>query len=182
MEEGAILDMNDAAIAEPKVQDRTEGFVAHQAHRMVHVDDDGRFKVTRSEIRTAAASRHLDGLGYSVRRGRAQDKVRIEMPRCARCRSWGSGWIAVLAVVTIVAGIAGTLIQSFGFPTAAAPAWLKVHHHGVGNVGTVIGLVLGFVAVLWGMARERKRSGRQSANTYPPVVSLRQLGWSFISD
>ena len=133
-------------------------------------------------VMKAAASRHLDGLGYPVRRGRAQDKVRIEMPRCAGCRSWVSGWIAVLAVVTVVAGIAGTLIQSFGFPTAAAPAWLKVHHHGIVNVGTVIGLVLGFVAVLWGMARERKRSGRQSANTYPPVVSLRQLGWSFISD
>jgi hypothetical protein len=133
-------------------------------------------------VMTALSSRHLDGLGYPVQRGRAQDKVRIEVPRCAGCRSWVIGWIAVLAVVTVVAGIAGTLLQSFGFPTAAAPAWLKVYHHGIGNVGTVIGLVLGFVAVLWGMARERKRSGRQSANTYPPVVSLRQLGWSFISD
>jgi hypothetical protein len=133
-------------------------------------------------VMKAASSRHLDGLCYPVQRGRAQDKVRIEMPRCGDCRSWVSGWIAVLAIVTVVAGIAGTLIQSFVFPEAAAPSWLKVHYHGIGNVGTVIGIVLGFVAALLGMAWERKRSGRQSANTYPPVVSLRQLGWSFISD
>ena len=63
-----------------------------------------------------------------------------------------------------------------------APSWLRVYHRGIGNVGTGIGLVLGFVAALLGMAWERKRSGRQSANTYPPIVSLRQLGWSFISD
>jgi len=133
-------------------------------------------------VMTALSSRQLDGLGYPVQRGRRQDKVRIEMPRCASCRSWVSGWIAVLAIVTVMAGIAGTLIQSFVFPAAAAPSWLKVHHHGIGNVGTGIGLVFGFIAALLGMAWERKRSGRQSANTYPPVVSLRQLGWSFISD
>lgn len=133
-------------------------------------------------VMKAASSRQLDGLGYPVQRGRRQDKVRIEMPRCASCRSWVSGWIAVLAIVAVVAAIAGTLVQSFVFPAAVAPAWLKVHHHGIGNVGTGIGLVLGFIAALLGMAWERKRSGRQSANTYPPVVSLRQLGWSFLSD
>ena len=116
----------------------------------------------------AASSRQLDGLGYPVQRGRRQDKVRIEMP--------------VLAIVAVVAAIAGTLIQSFVFPAAAAPSWLKIHHDGIGNVGTGIGLVLGFIAALLGMEWERRRSGRQSANTYPPVVSLRQLGWSFLSD
>jgi amino acid transporter len=130
----------------------------------------------------AASSRQLDGLGYPVQRGRRLDKVRIEMPRCGSCRSWVSGWIAVLAVVVVMAGIAGTLVQSFVFPAAVAPAWLKVHHHGIGNVGTGIGLILGFIVALLGMAWERKRSGRQSANTYPPVVSLRRLGWSFLSD
>lgn len=128
-------------------------------------------------VMTAASSRHLDGLGYPVQRGRTQDKVRIEMPRCGSCRSWVGVWIAVLAIA-----IAGTIIQSFAFPEVAAPAWLKIYHHGIGNVGTGIGLVLGFVAALSGMAWERKRSGRQSANTYPPIVSLRQLSWSFISD
>ena len=133
-------------------------------------------------VMTAASSRHLDGLGYPVQRGRTQDKVRIEMPRCGSCRSWVGVWIAVLAIVTLAAAIAGTIIQSFAFPEVAAPAWLKIYHHGIGNVGTGIGLVLGFVAALSGMAWERKRSGRQSANTYPPIVSLRQLSWSFISD
>jgi hypothetical protein len=104
------------------------------------------------------------------------------MPRCASCRSWVGGWIAVLAIVAVGAGIAGTLIQSFVFPEAAAPSWLEVQHHGIGNVGTGIGLAVGFLAALLGMAWERKRSGRQSANTYPPVVSLRHLGWSFMSD
>jgi len=131
---------------------------------------------------TAPSSKALDGLGYPVQRARTQDKVRIEMPRCTGCRSWAGNWIAVVAIVTVAAGIAGTIIQSFVFPEVAAPTWLKVYHHGIGNVGTGVGLVLGFMAALWGMARERKRSGRQSANTYPPVVSLRQLGWSFISD
>ena len=133
-------------------------------------------------VMTAASSRHLEGLGYPVQRGRTQDKVRIEMPRCASCRSWVGGWIAVVAIVTVAGGIAGTLVQSFVFPEAAAPSWLKVDHHGIGNVGTGIGLVFGFVAALLRMARERKQSGRQSANTYPPVVSLRHLGWSFLSD
>jgi hypothetical protein len=133
-------------------------------------------------VMKAASSRQLDGFGYPVKRGRRQDKVRVEMPRCASCRSWVSGWIAVLAIVTVAGGIGGTLIQSFIFPEAAAPSWLKGYHHGIGNVGTGVGLVLGFLAALLGMARERKQSGRQSANTYPPVVSLRHLGWSFLSD
>lgn len=92
------------------------------------------------------------------------------------------GWIAVVAIVTLATAIAGTIIQSFVFPEAAASSWLRIYHHGIGNVGTGIGLVLGFVAALLAMAWERKRSGRQSANTYPPIVSLRELGWSFISD
>jgi len=77
-------------------------------------------------VMKAASSRQLDGLGYPVQRGRRLDKVRIEMPRCGSCRSWVSGWIAVLAVVVVMAGIAGTLVQSFVFPAAVAPAWLKV--------------------------------------------------------
>lgn len=103
------------------------------------------------------------------------------MPRCAGCRSWVGNWIAVLAIVTVAAGIAGTIIQSLAFADVAAPSWIKTHHDGLGNVGTGVGLVLGFVATLCAMAWERKRSRRQSANTYPPIVSLRHLGWSFIS-
>jgi amino acid transporter len=130
----------------------------------------------------ASSAQCLDAMGYPVQRGRGQDKVRIEMPRCASCRSWISGWIAVLAVVTIAAGIAGTIMQSFFFAGVAPPAGLKVYHEGIGNTGTGVGVVLGFVVAILAMAWERKRSGRKSANTYPPVVSLRQLGWSFISD
>ena len=130
----------------------------------------------------ASSAQRLDALGYQVQRSSGQDKVRIEMPRCAGCRSWVGNWIAVLATVTVAAGIAGTLIQSFIFSDLAAPSGLKVDHQGFGNIGTGIGLVLGFVVVLLAMARERKRSGRQSANSYPPVVSLRQVGWSFASD
>jgi hypothetical protein len=32
------------------------------------------------------------------------------------------------------------------------------------------------------MAWERKQSGRQSANTYPPIANLRHIGWSSTSD
>jgi hypothetical protein len=124
----------------------------------------------------------LDGLGYPVQRGKGRDKVRIEMPRCANCRSWTTGWIAVVAIVTLAAAIAGTFIQSAFFADAAAPPWLNVYHEGVGNLGTGIGLLLGFVVALLAMAWERKRFGWRSANTYPPVVSLRKLGWNFISD
>jgi hypothetical protein len=130
----------------------------------------------------APSARRLDGLGYPVQRGNGQDRVRIEMPRCAGCRSWGSGWIAVVAVVTVAASIVGTVVQSVFFSEVVPPPWLKVYHQGIGNLGTGIGLVVGFIAALLAMAWERKRSGRQSANTYPPVVSLRKLGWSFISD
>jgi hypothetical protein len=132
-------------------------------------------------VMSARSSRNLDALGYSVQRNGTQDKVRIEVPRCGACRSWVGGWVAVLATVAVAAGIAGTIIEGFAFPDVAAPSWLKVHHQGIGNVGTVIGFVLGFTVALLGMAWERKRSGRQSANNYPPVVSLRKLGWSFTS-
>ena len=116
---------------------------------------------------TAASSRHLDGLGYPVQRGRTQDKVRIEMPRCGSCRSWVGVWIAVLAIVTLAAAIAGTIIQSFAFPEVAAPAWLKIYHHGIGNVGTGIGLVLGFVAALW--ERHGNANGR-AGNRPTPIL------------
>jgi hypothetical protein len=130
----------------------------------------------------ASSSSCLDSLGYPVRRRCGRDEVRIEMPRCASCRSWTTGWIAAAFVVTAAASIAGTLVQSVFFFDVSPPPWIKVFHEGIGNMGTGIGLVLGFVAALLAMARERKRSGRQSANTYPPIVSLRKLGWSFISD
>lgn len=133
-------------------------------------------------VMVASSARCLDALGYQVQRGSGQDKVRIEVPRCAGCRNWVNNWIAVLATVTVAGGIAGTLIQSFVFPDLAAPLGLKVDHHGFGNIGTGIGFALGFVVALLAMAWERKRSGRQSANSYPPVVSLRQIGWSFASD
>jgi hypothetical protein len=103
--------------------------------------------------------------------------------RCrAGCTHWVSGWIAALAIVTLTAGLAGTRIQSFLFSEVASPSSLKVDHQGIGNLGTGIGLVIGFVVALLAMAWMRKRSKRQSANSYPPVVSLRQLGWSFLSD
>jgi hypothetical protein len=130
----------------------------------------------------ASPAQQLEALGYQVQRGGGQHRVCVEIPRCAGCRNWVANWIAVLASVTVAAAIAGTLIQSFVFSDVAAPSWLKVYHHGPGNVGTGIGLVIGFVAGLLAMAWERKQSGRKSANTYPPVVSLRRLGWSFTSD
>jgi hypothetical protein len=129
----------------------------------------------------APSSRRLDASGYEVQRRRGQDTVRIEMPRCARCRSWVGNWIAVLATVTVAAGIAGTFIQSFVVSDTAIPSWLNAGHVGFGNIGG-IGLVVGFVAALSGMAWERNRSGRQSANTYPPIVNLRHIGWSSTSD
>jgi len=125
---------------------------------------------------------HLDGLGYQVQRGKRRDRVRIEMPRCARCRNWASDWIVLLIVATATAAMVGTLVQSLAYPNVMPPSWIKVYHHGVGNTGTGIGLVFGFVAALLGMTWARKRSGRRSANTYPPVVSLRDLGWSFLSE
>jgi hypothetical protein len=124
----------------------------------------------------------LDALGYPVQRGRGRDKVRVQVPRCAGCRSWVRDWIATVAVVTVLAAIAGTLIQSFFFADVSPPRGIEAYHEGIGNIGTGIGLVLGFVAAMLAMAWERRRSGRQSVNDYPPVVSLRELGWSFVSD
>ena len=130
----------------------------------------------------APSARRLDALGYEVWRRRGQDTLHIEMPRCARCRSWVGNWIAVLATVTVAAGIAGTFIQSFVFSDTTAPSWLNAGHLGIGNIGSGLGLVVGFVAALLAMAWERKRSGRQSANTYPPIVNLRHIGWRSTSD
>jgi hypothetical protein len=136
-------------------------------------------------ILNAPASSHLDGLGFSVDRGKQLDKVRVDMPRCARCRSWVNDWIVLLFVAIVGGAIAGAAVQSFILPHVEPPAWLKVGHYrrdGIGNSGAAIGLVLGCVGAILGMAWDRVRSKRRSANTYPPIVSLRQLGWSFVSD
>jgi hypothetical protein len=45
-----------------------------------------------------------------------------------------------LAIAAVAAGIAGAVVQSFVFPDAAAPSWLRIDHHGIGNIGTVVGL------------------------------------------
>ena len=66
----------------------------------------------------------------------------------------------------------------------ATSSSLKVDHHGLGNIGawTRIGRVPDFVVAPPAIAWERKRSGRQSTNNYPPDVNLRQIGWSFTAD
>jgi hypothetical protein len=130
---------------------------------------------TAKLVMNARADRCLDALGYPVQRGSQLDRVFLEMPRCRSCRDWTTDWVSALAAAAIAGGIAGAIAQAFASPTLLSRV-------GFGNGGAAIGFIVGFVCTLVAMAWARKLTGRRSANSYPPVVSLHQLGWRLLSD
>src|SRR6516164_4678967 len=95
------------------------------------------------------------------------------LPSLSRLDQWD--WIAALVTATIAGGITGAIAQAFASPSLLGRV-------GFGNGGAAIGFILGFLCTLVAMALARKLSGRRSVNSYPPVVSLQQLGWRLLSD
>jgi hypothetical protein len=90
--------------------------------------------------------------------------------------------IALVFGFAAFAAIAGTVMQAVFWPHAKAPSWLNYTHEGIGNTGTGIGSILGFVLALWGVAWRNRRQGIRSLMKYPPVMQLWQIGWRIPGD
>jgi hypothetical protein len=85
---------------------------------------------------------------------------------------------AALALAGLVVGaITGTILQSVVWPEVQAPSWLRVSHEGIGNSGTGLGVLAGFMVAVLVIAWHRKRSGFKALNQYPPVKRLKEYGW-----
>jgi hypothetical protein len=132
-------------------------------------------------VLVAGSGRGLDALGSPVERGAWQDKVRVRVPRCVRCRSRNRLSVTICFVGAAVGAIVFPILQSLLWPHIAMPVWLHTDHEGVGGTTIWIGAVAGFVVALLGVALHRRLSGFRSLNSYPPVVMLRQAGWHYPS-
>jgi hypothetical protein len=118
----------------------------------------------------------LTGAGHLVKRGERLDEVRVRVPRCADCR-FRSG---ISVVKTFVSAIAGAIV----IPVVGSRLWPDVDGLHPGNSGladgmTIIGVVLGFVVAMLGIALHRRFAGLRPLTTYPPVIRLRKEGWHF---
>lgn len=133
-------------------------------------------------VLVAPSRRVLDARGYPATRGRRLDKVRVRVPRCASCQAQSRLGIAIVLGGSAVGAIVATILQAAVWPDVAAPSWLRVSHEGIGNTGTGIGAVLGFVAGLLAAFLLRRRAGLRSLTSYPPIRMLRREGWQYPSD
>jgi hypothetical protein len=132
-------------------------------------------------VLVARPGRGLDALGSSVERGAWQDKVRVPVPRCARCRSRNQLSVMICFGAAVAGAIVFPILRSQFWPQIETPTWLSVSHEGIGGTTTWIGAVAGFVAAILGVALHRRLSGFRSLNSYPPVVMLQQVGWHYPS-
>ena len=130
-------------------------------------------------VLVAGQSRGLDALGHSVERDARLDKVRVPVPRCARCRLRNQLSVMICFGGAALGAIVFPVLLSRFWPHIETPTWLSESHEGVGGTRIWIGAVLGFVVALMGVALHRRFSGFRSLNLYPTVVMLRQAGWHY---
>jgi hypothetical protein len=111
------------------------------------------------------------------------DTVMVRVPRCAACRGRGLDGIVILFAGMIAGAIIAPVLQWLLFADVAPPAWLHVLTHRHAPVGAVsaIGLAVGALVAICGVAWRRRSLGLRSLNSYPPVVALKQAGWHFPS-
>jgi len=124
----------------------------------------------------------LSALGYSVDRGKREDKVRVRVPRCRNCRGRNRRSAMITLGGMAVGALVAPIVQSRFWPQTETSAWLQVSHEGIGGTANGIGLVVGFVAAMLGIALHRRLSGLRSLGTYPPVIFLLHAGWHYPSD
>ena len=108
-----------------------------------------------------------DSLGYPVTPGRGMDSVVVRVPRCDACRGRGDDGIVLLFVGMIAGAIAAPMMRALWFANIAS-----------GGTASVIGLVVGALLAICGVAWRRRSLGLRALNAYPPVLALRQAGWS----
>ena len=127
----------------------------------------------------ADPSREVAALGYPVERGTRRDKLRIPVPRCARCQDRNRLSIVLVLGGTALGAIVVPILQALYWPNARLPAWVHSSHEGIGNSATGIGIVAGFVIALLAVFLHRQWLGLQPINSYPPVIRLREEGWRY---
>ncbi len=127
----------------------------------------------------AASRRQLAAFGYPVTRGRGRDKVRIAVPKCARCRAHTTMSIVVVLGGALAGAIVATVVQSWAWPVLDPPTWVTTAGGSAGTPSGGVGAVLGFAAAAVGVAVYRRRAGLRSLNDYPAVVRLRRAGWQY---
>jgi hypothetical protein len=127
----------------------------------------------------ADSRRALDALGYPVKRGGQEDRMRVPVPRCANCRFRNRLSVTIVLGSAAIGAIVAQIVKSLFWPQLPAPAWLHVGDNGVGGTVTGVGLVLGFAVAVLCVALNRRLSGLRSLGTYPPVVALRRAGWHY---
>ena len=114
-----------------------------------------------------------------MKRGEWQDEVRIRVPRCSECRVRSRVAVAMTFVSAIVGAIVTPFVWSRFWPDVDALSGLHTGGSGLRGAAPGIGLVLGFVVGLLGMALQGRILGLQPLTTYPYVIRLRQQGWHF---
>jgi len=130
-----------------------------------------------SVLLVADCHRQLEAFGYPVIRGRRLDKLRLSVPRCARCQSRTQ----ISGVIVLCGAFAGAVIASVFWPHIEPPSWLHWNTEGIIGIPTAIGLVIGLVVTMIGVAKKRRALRLRSVTDYPPVNTLRQAGWDFPS-
>jgi len=129
----------------------------------------------------ASTSRALSPLGFPVTRQGWQDSVRVPIPRCRTCRTRNRG----TAVTILIATVSGALVlpalrSAFRQADGSPPWWLGCDTPD--HIMTGVGMILGFLIAVLGIAVHKRRLGLRSLNSYPPVVALRRSGWQWPGD
>jgi hypothetical protein len=128
----------------------------------------------------APAGRGLDAMGYPVTPGRRLNTVRVAVPRCIACRGRSQDAIVITFACMFAGAIIAPILQAYLWPHIELPPWLHVlnHRSSLGSA-SAIGVVIGALVAISGVALARRRRGLRALNAYPPVIALRQAGWQY---
>jgi hypothetical protein len=136
---------------------------------------------TYTLVLVASTTRAPDPLGFPVRRRWGRDEVRVSVPRCLACRARNrAAMIAAFLAAAIGAAVMPALWSHFG-PRGGPPRWWSGGED-PSHVMIGVGLVLGFVVAILGIALRRRLLRLRPYKTYPPVVALRARGWNWPND
>ena len=126
----------------------------------------------------AAHGSNFETLGYPVKPGSQNDTIVVPVPRCAACRGRAQDGIVLLFVGMIGGAILAPILH--WMLSAYIPSFSWVHvlaHRNAASSASAIGVAIGAVIAIVGVAWRRRSLGLRSLNAYPPVVALRQAGW-----
>lgn len=135
-------------------------------------------------VRLVANPGHgVEAIGYEVARRGGLDEVRVNVPRCIRCKVRTRRSNAVVPAGALAGAVVGPIFWSTFGQRFRVPAWLHFGYQSEGILGTpvALGLVIGFIVALLGVAFKNHRLHLRSVTDYPAVLKLRQEGWNFPS-